>query len=333
MENDTQEIKVKDLVKNTDYEILKGLSQFLTIKQIANYRKVSITSIYKGIYKLLSKGLIRKIGKLYELTDSGINRLNSFIKSSNLIRLHNLAFKIQILNKPNNWELQRSKIVELRSLSKEVDLNNNSYEIHSFNNLKIKTTNNSIIFYMPSFYGKDTDECFKSALDSLFNSISKVESLFKICLIKDRKANIEIISSHYAKLQDSLAKIYKTEGNKLYVKDEDENLWLIADFSFRSEELETIFNKTAKEDMDTVKDFLNDLRKNPATLTQVLGLIRDTTANQIIFDKNMQSHISAIQELGTGVKKLTRVMRGILKENQSLKLSTKHQKTLGEFIR
>ena len=69
------------MVKNTDYEILKGLSQFLTIKQIASYRKVSTTSIYKGIYKLLNKGLIRKIGKLYELTDLGINGLNSFIKS------------------------------------------------------------------------------------------------------------------------------------------------------------------------------------------------------------------------------------------------------------
>lgn len=332
MTEDTQEIKVKEMVKNTDYEILKGISQFLTIRQIANYRKVSITSIYKGIYKLISKGLIRKIGRVYELTDSGINRLNSFIKSSNIIRLHNLAFKIQILNKPNNWDLQRSKIISLRTFSKEIDLNNNSYEIHSFNNLKIKTTNNSIIFYMPSFYGKNTDECFKSSLDCLFNSIPKIESIFKINLIKDRKANIEIISSHYAKLQDSLAKTYKTEGSKLYVKDEEENVWLIADFSFRESELETIYNKTAKEDMDTVKDFLNDLRKNPATLSQVVGLIRDVTANQIVFDKNMQSHIQAIQTLSKETKRLGKIMKGVLSENIQLKLSNKHQKTLGSWI-
>lgn len=321
--------RVKFNIEKTQ-ELLKYLSQFLTITQIAHLKKVSFTAIYKRINRLIQKGYIRKIGKGYELTDLGLNYLNKY--SPNQIRLHNLAFKVNILSNPRNWELKRSKVVQMRVLSKSVALQNTSYEIHSFSNLKVKTTSKSILFYMPAFYGHSTDDCFKQSLDSLWNSIPKIENLFKIVLIKDRKCNIEVISSHYAKLQDSLAKLYKLEGNKLYVKDEQDNIWLIADFSFRESELETIYNKTSKEDMDTVKDFLNDLRKNPATISQVTGLINQVTANQVIFDKNMTSHISAIQELGKGVKKLTKVMRGILKENQSLKLQTKHQKQLGEFI-
>ena len=152
------------MVKNKDYEILKYLTQYLTITQIAKQRKCSRTAIYKGIYKLLDKGLIRKIGMIYEVTDTGLHYLNGFSKDK--IRLHNLAFKITIFNKPKDWDIKRNKIVDCRASSKAVGLSNNQYEIHSFSNIKVKTTNNSIIFYMPTYYGKNTDECFKQALDT-----------------------------------------------------------------------------------------------------------------------------------------------------------------------
>ena len=315
------------MVKNTDYETLKGISCFLTVKEIAKYRKVSKTAIYRRIYKLLEKGLIRKIGRTYELTDLGINRLNSLIGLPQRLRLHNLAFKITIFNKPKGWDIKRNKIVQCRAYSKATELNNNQYEIHCFSNIKVKTTSNSIIFYMPSYYGRNTDECFKEALDNLWQVVPKIENLFKIILIKDRKCNIEIISQHYARLQDSLAKIYKEEDNKLYVKDEEGNIWLIADFSFKVSELETIYNKTAKEDMDTMQNFLNDLRKNPATITQVTEMIRSVTTNQMIFDKNMKSHLKILNRLGKAVDNLTTaVERRNVKDNWR-----DNQKTLNEY--
>lgn len=321
----------KEVTKKVEsnIEVLKFLSQFLTIPQIAKQLKVSRTAVYKRINKLLELQLIQKIGKGYNLTEKGLQILNG--SSSNQIRLHNLCFKITIFNKPNNWELKRSQIVQMRSFSKSVPLQNTSYEIHSFSNLKVKTTPNSILFYMPTFYGKDTDDCFRQALDSLWNAISKVENLFKVTLVKDRKCNIEIISQHYAKLQDSLAKIYKNEDSKLYVQDEQGNIWLIADYSFRVNELETIYNKTAKEDMDTVKDFLNDLRKNPATISQVVNMIGNVTANQLIFAENMKSHIEAIKSLSRETKRLGKTMKGILEENKNLKLLNKHQKRLFDY--
>lgn len=321
--------QVEKKVENNEYELLKCFSQFMNVKEISKYRKVSKTAIYKGRDKLINKGFLRSVGKNFELTDEGFSRLNSFIQSSNLIRLHNLAIKIKIINKPNNWDLMRSKIVELRNLSKEVKLNNNSYQIHSFQSIKVKTTNNSIIFYLPSIYGKDTDTCLREGLEMTFKAIPKIESMFKVLLIKDRKANIEIISNHYAKLQDSLAKIYHSEKNKLYVKDESGKVWLICDFSFKVDELETIDTINAKEDMDTVKDFLNDLRKNPATVSQVLEMIKMVTANQVIFDKNFQSHLKAINTLTNEVKGLGNAIRDIKEENKKLRLG--NQTTLNNF--
>jgi len=324
---DKKEVTKKVESNESRHQILYYISQYLTISEIAKLRKTSRTAVYKIINKLIELNQLRKIGTGYEITENGLHYLNKY--SSGLIRLHNLAFKVLILNRPINWELKRSKVVESRVLSKQVDLNNNSYEIHNFSNLKIKTSNNSVIFYMPHIYGKTTDECFQTALDYLFKSIPKIENLFKIVLIKDRKANIEIISSHYAKLQDSLAKIYKTENNKLYVKDELGTVWLIADYSFKVNELETINANTAKEDMDSVQSFLNDLRRNPATFTNVLELVKSVAANQVIFDKNMSSHIEAIQTLSKEVKRLSRVFKSTIKENRKYKLGT--QKTLWDF--
>ncbi len=317
------------MVKNKDYEILKYLTQYLTITQIAKQRKCSRTAIYKGIYKLLDKGLIRKIGMIYEVTDTGLHYLNGFSKDK--IRLHNLAFKITIFNKPKDWDIKRNKIVDCRASSKAVGLSNNQYEIHSFSNIKVKTTNNSIIFYMPTYYGKNTDECFKQALDTFWNVIPKIENLFKLTLIKERKCNIEIISQHYSKLQDSIAKIYRTKDKKLYVKDDEGNIRIIADFSFRVDELEAIYNKTAKEDMDIMQSFIKDLLNNPMKVSELSSMIQNVTANQMMFAKNMESHIGAIKSLGVEVKGLGKAISKVKKENNDLKLKLKHQTTLSKY--
>ncbi|MFX1312067.1 MAG: hypothetical protein ACFFHD_05600 [Promethearchaeota archaeon] len=316
-------------------QILYYLYQYLTISQISKLRKTSRTAVYNTVNKLIEQKKLRKIGGGYEITEKGLHFLNG--SCSKQIRLHNLAFKIYIFNKPRNWELRRNKIVQTRVLSKRINLTNNYYEIHSFSNIKVKTTNNSIIFYMPYIYGNNTDECFKQALDYLWDSISKIEHLFKIILIKERKCNMEIISQHYAKLQDSLAKIYKIENNKLYVKDDLGDVWLICDYSFRVNELETINKITAKEDMDIVQNFLNDLRKNPVTFSNVLQLIREVAGNQLIYSKNWESHLGIyksinkqVGSLNKGIKKLNKLVGNVLKENKKLKLGD--QKQLGEYL-
>ncbi|HUS49337.1 MAG TPA: hypothetical protein VMZ91_04185 [Candidatus Paceibacterota bacterium] len=320
---------VTKMVESKEYEILKYLTQYLTITEIAKQRKCSRTAIYKGIYKLIDKGYLRKIGKAYGVTDRGLHYLNRF--SPGKIRLHNLAFKLTILNKPNGWDTQRNKIVDCRASSKAVGLCNNQYEIHSFSNIKVKTTNNSVIFYMPAYYGKNTDECFRQALDTLWNIIPKIENLFKINLIKERKCNIEIISQHYSKLKDTIAKIYRVEDNKLYVKDDEGNIRIIADFSFRVDELEAIYNKTAKEDMDVMQNFIKDLLNNPATITQVLSAIGQNTANQMIYAKNQETHIGLYKGLTREIKGLGKAISKVIKENKDLKLKVKHQRTLSDF--
>ena len=81
--------------------------------------------------------------------------------------------------------------------------------------------------------------------------------------------------------------------------------------------------------MDSVKDFLNDLRKNPATMTNVLELVREVTANQVVFDKNFKSHLELIKTLGHEVRGLSNAIKSIKKENTKLKLGK--QRSLLDF--
>ncbi|MBU0958136.1 MAG: MarR family transcriptional regulator [Nanoarchaeota archaeon] len=324
-----KEVENSNSISQIQFEVLKYLTQFLTITEIAKQRKTSRTAVYKQINKLLEKGYIRKLDKSFGVTDLGNRGLHSFIGFTNNIRLHNLAIKIQLKQKPRNWDLKRTKLAQIRIHSKQVNIKNNSYEIHPFSNVKIKTTTNSIIFYLPATYGKNTDEAFKTALDILWKSIPKVEDMFNIFLIKDKSINLEIISNHYSKLQDSLAKLYRKQGDKLYITDEKGKVWLIADFSFRVDELETIDTIKAKEDMDVVKSFFNELRKEPVTTTQILGMIRDVTANQVVFDRNMKSHIEVIRGIGKGMNQLTKALKEVKTEN--IKLRQKQQTSLEDF--
>lgn len=312
----------------SNYIILLYLSQFLTPKKIAELEKISFQAVYRRINNLIKKGYVRKVSGSYELTEGGLNLLAGLHKS--LLRLHNLKFKIKIIYAPKNWELKRKRILILRNnFAKEISLKNHSYQVHTFGNIKVETTTKSIIVDMPNFFGRTTEECFSQAMNTLFTKLPLIESTFDIVLVKNRKVNIEIISQHYAKIQDSLAKLYRIEGNKLYVTDDKGKVWLIADYSFRQDELETISTESADEDMNTVKSFFDDLRKNPCTMTEALGLIRDVTANQIVFDKNMASHIEAVRLLGANVKRLVKVIGGLKLEN--IKLKEKEQTTLGDY--
>lgn len=201
--------------------------------------------------------------------------------------------------------------------NKRVNIKNTSYDLLSYGKMRLKVTSQSIIFNLPTIYAKTVDNCVLQALDLLYEAIPKVESLYNIKLIKDYKANITIISQEYARLNDSLAKLYRKEGNKLYITDNEGKIWLIADYSFSADELETIDPNKADEDMQVVHSFFNDLRKSPTTFSEVREVVNGVVNNQVIFDKNMQSHIKAVQDLGEGVKRLTEevIKLGELRKN------------------
>ena len=257
-------------VYTSHYETLKMLHEGFTITEISKHRKVSRQAVYKTIKVLNKHGLLRHPkANFYEVTEKGIRGLHSLVGLRYNLRQHNLHFKIKVLESPKNWELKRNEIRFLPFYNKTLKLNNNEQELFNFGKIQVKTTSKSVIMKIPTIYAKDWEHAVIQAMGILEDNIYKIERVFKIRLVKDYKANITIVSQEYARIQDVLAKLYRREGNRLYLTGEDNKIWLITDFSFSTDELEFIHPNKATDDLDAIAPMLNDLRKNPTTFTEV----------------------------------------------------------------
>ncbi len=292
-------------VELSRYETLKGIQEGLSISEIAEYRKVQRSSVYKVVKTLISKGLVRYPKRsVYELTNKGIKGLHSFVALRYKLRQHNLHFKIEVQESPKNWELKRNEIRQMPYFNKTIKLKNNEQDLLNYGKLQVKTTSKSIIIKMPTIYARNWENAIIQAMQILEDSIVKIENLFKIRLIKDMKANIKVISQEYASIQDALAKLYSSEGNRIYLTGNDGKIWLITDLSFSTDELEYIHPNKATDDNDAIAPFLNDLRDNPTTLTEVREDMTKAQKMVLAHTQNINKHQKVLDEILITFKKL-----------------------------
>ena len=265
--------KTKGATKKVEfpqYEVLRSIQNGLSVSEIAEYRKVNRSSVYKVIATLTKRGMVTRIQRgVYDLTEKGIKGLHSFVAFRYKLRQHNLGIKISILQSPKNWEQKRNELRQIPYFNKSIKLKNNEQELFNFGKLQVRTTTKSVIIKMPTIYSKNWEEAIVQAMGILETTIPKLENAFKIKLVKDYKANMKIISQEYAIIQDSLAKLYRNEGNRIYLTGDDGKIWLITDFSFSEDELEVIHPDRSADDLDAIAPFMNDLRKNPTTLSNI----------------------------------------------------------------
>jgi len=287
------------------FEILKCLQEDLTITQTAKYRHVFRSSVYKVVETLKKKAMIRSPKRsIYELTPRGIQGLHSFVALRYNLRQHNLHFKIEVLESQKNWEQKRNEIRFMPYFNKTIKLKNNEQDLLNFGKLQIKTTTKSVIIKMPTLYAKDWEDAIIQGMQILEDSIYKIENAFKIRLVKDYKANIKIISQEYARIEDTLAKLYRAEGNRIYLTGEDGKIWLITDFSFSTDELEVIHPEKAADDLDAIAPMLNDLRKHPTTFSEERELVNNKMKVVDGLIHNEVKHQRVLDEILIAFKKL-----------------------------
>jgi len=295
----------KGELSTPQYEILKCIQEGLTITETAKYRKVLRSSVYKVIKTLVKKSLLRSPKRsIYELTPKGIQGLHSFVALRYQLRQHNLHFKIDVLESPKNWEQKRNEIRFMPYFNKTIKLKNNEQDLLNFGKLQIKTTTKSIILKMPTLYAKNWEDAIIQGMQILEDSIYKIENAFKIRLVKDYKANIKIISQEYASIQDALAKLYRTEGKRVYLTGDDGKIWLITDFSFSTDELEVIHPDRATDDLDAIAPFMNDLRKNPTTLSNIREETKDVLEVAKAHAQNVVKHQAVLDKILLAFDKL-----------------------------
>jgi transposase len=253
-----------DLSKEQQETLNFYVNEFLTPKQIASRRQVSVQAVYKTIKKLKEKGLILgglKTGGLKQgvtKTTGGLKFVGKIPKEHQKIRLHNIQESIKIIYAEQSY---------YKKISNKNKLSLNGITV-MFYNQKIEIYTQEGI----SFYGKDTLECDDAAISFFQKFYTMIEDMYNILIEKDRVLNKAWVRRHYALINNEIAKKSNQDKKPIIILDKEDNKQrVITDNSFNLNELETVHPKKAKPDADNLKTFVEDWIENPTLTNSALA--------------------------------------------------------------
>jgi len=235
------------------------------------------------------------------------------------IRGHSFQF-ILAIPKIRNWENRREFLTKNNINYDPLNIIGKGERIFLKGN-KIWLTSKSIIIHEKSSYLSVSAKGSKSyAIYNMLETIKYMENLFKIILKVNRRYKFKVSKQHYARLNCLLAKQYRKDGNKLYVKQEDGTTWFWTDYSLSIDESETGNTDRSDIDMDEhMHPFLNSLRRikgyTPEMVINSLGQLAETSQRSFklaeYYGEHHKSHVEAIQILGSSVKELKREVKSL----------------------
>ena len=223
---------------NDIYElvIIKGHS----IEYVARTLNISPRAVYKHL-KIAKKDIQNNSFSAEPKKVHKVGR-GSFIKGQNQVRLHGVQINAKLIDRGKKYLVGttvRNKEYTIRCFSKSLD-----------------------IYVLKSYYGRDSESADYMLSTDMWNMLAQIENDLGVSIVKDRKCNIRICKSHYADLENELAKDCIRNNRKVKVVGFDNKEWLIIDNSNKVPELETIHPNLSAEDMrNIVMPFFNSLRE------------------------------------------------------------------------
>jgi biotin operon repressor/transposase len=250
--------------------------EFMSMSQIAHQRKTTRQAVYKIFKKLRGKGF--KVGG-FNRNQRGGGYPHS---TPHKIRLHNQHFVIKIIRGSDTYR---------RAIKTKFKLDDNTIQVNK---------QNLEVYSNKDFFGDTPSEAYKLSMDYFFNLFHRIEDRLRVLLVKDGYLNIKEVRSHYSEINNELAIDNHKRGEKLTITGEDKKQWLKTDNSFNMNELETVHPELSKEDMEKIKPFFNDLRKNPMTLSQISNILKNMAEQNLETARGLGAVVNL---LGINLKK------------------------------
>jgi DNA-binding CsgD family transcriptional regulator len=266
----------KELTK-TELEIFHLLTnEFLTPRKIAIRRKVKVSGIYQHIRNIKKKGYLSKTSKTLHKKGGTI--------AYNEVRLHNQQFRINILYKDERYKdiLKKNNLLMI-----------DGNTIQCFKDC-------IVISGGMSFYGDDVFKVTAKSMKYWNRLFYRLENDLNVILIKPRTNNIKHYNSHYAEINNEIAKEYNITGDKLRIyANDDGKLWCLIDKSFNKDELECVHPETSMFDMDKVKKVFNDYRDHPSLHlpNEIEGYLKNT--DKLLMETQNQLKVMAELQFNT----------------------------------
>lgn len=293
--------------KNNFYlDIINRLRSTTKLERIAKDLAISKQNLNYYLRKLQKEGYLFKKGNgWYELTEKSKNMTNHDNHlTKDTIRGHAYVWKLQLEKNPKNWN-KRIDILKKKNINyKLIGAKETTPRIKVLGR-KVWLCNDNIRVYdtpEKSYYGKNAIESRYLALQEIKLILNAINRKLGINITP---INISFQKEHYALIKNDLAIHENKRGNIIRVSDE-QGEWLIIDDSLgEGGELENI-GKKAFETNIHMKEWWNEHNKTNFQVRPsfIINSLNNVTQNQLMFDKNFQSHLEVINKLSLAVDEL-----------------------------
>lgn len=310
----TQQVKKQNLYLSIYSYIKNGMRPSIICTKL----NISKQRLQYHLSSLKEYGFIRKIAYgtwiIIQEFDKKKYKKSSLVTTNQLeqvkkkeVRGHAFIWKVK-LPKISRWKKRKEILDKLNIKFKPVGIHKNP-RIMLFER-KIWLCENSIVIYEPSsFIADNAIESKKLAVFNLLRILNKIESKLKISLRINKNYKFKVSRQHYALMKNVLAIQCDKEGKKIKVYDAG-NLWFLIDNSYNLHEAETVNKDKGVPDNIGLQRYFNSHRKTKFEVTPefILTAMNGITQNQLVFDKNMSSHLKVLQDLSLAVDKLTKAV-------------------------
>ena len=291
--NETDKIILKELYQNREGLRVKTILKLTNLKQRVVYKRLNI---------LRSKELIENIFPIWKIVNGQVKFVQTLLISDNIFELHNLSYVLKLMNRPDWWNKRKPRLMKLKgwqfSNHNFGKSNSNPYQQLINENFVIQTYPESIIIISRKrYYSNNPYETITEGMNDVLDIISFLENRFKFKFFPNGIPSLEIRGNDFNRLKDHLAEHCKKDGRRFLVElDKNRKVWVDYSEPFGKEanypEGQEILEKVTK-------DFL---LKKPMVNSELQMAIQQVTQNQMMFAKNLESHIGSVRQLGSSAQ-------------------------------
>ena len=226
------------------------------------------------------------------------------------VRAHAFVFTLQVPRNIRNWNNKlRVKFLETHSIPfKPLGIGGGGQRI-IVKDRKTWLLDKSIIIYdKASYFAEAAMDAKITAIAKHIAIIKHVERLMHTSFLIGSDYKFKVSRQHYSLIYNALARQYNETGDKLEIRTA-KGAWFLIDNSYNMNEAETVHPTTAMSDNKKVQDFFNGVKTTAITPEFILQAMNGIQENQAAFAVNISSHIQSVQDLGSGVRDLTGVIK------------------------
>ena len=303
--------------------LLKQNREGLRSKTLERLLDLKTRVLYKRLEILKKQGLVENIFPIWKITNGGVGKCAILSKSSDIFELHNLSFVIKLIDIPLWWNKRKNRLIKL----KQWHFSNiyfgkgssNPYQQLINDHFVIQTYPESIIIIARKrYYGDQPYEVIINALNDVLDLISWFEERFKFKFWKDGVPCLELRGNDFNRIKDFIAEKCKKEGHRFLVEvAQNKKVWVDYSEPFGKE---ANYPEGQEKLEKLTKDILLNKSLLPSEMTDILGKVIQNqshiTQNQVMFDKNFQSHLNILNKLGQAVDNLTAQVKLLSLKNE-----------------